>query len=204
MKTTIYVIRHGQSIGNAKRIYLGRTDWDLTEEGYKQAEETAEILKDMKIDVVYSSSLVRAHNTALPHARLRGLSVNDDDNLREIYLGKWECRPVPELKQDEYFVKGWCENFGTCTPPEGESVRAAGERMYNAVFEIAKKNEGKNILITAHAAVIRSLWGMVSEIAWEDLASAVGFPTNASITTIFFDGEKLIPGSYSDDKHLIK
>jgi broad specificity phosphatase PhoE len=130
--------------------------------------------------------------------------VNDDDNLREIYLGKWECRPIDELKQDEYFINGWTKNFGTCTPPEGESVKDAGERVYNAVLEIARKNEGKNILITAHAAVIRSLWGIVSEIAFEDLADAVPFPTNASVTTIFFEEGRLIPGTYSDDSHLAK
>ena len=54
------MIRHGQSIGNLNRVYLGHTDWDLTELGYKQAELVCEYLKDEKIDIIYSSDLIRA------------------------------------------------------------------------------------------------------------------------------------------------
>ena len=57
MTTRIIIERHGQSIGNAERIYLGITDLGLTDEGVEQAKITAEALKDEKIDVIYSSDL---------------------------------------------------------------------------------------------------------------------------------------------------
>ena len=50
--TKIYFIRHGESIGNAQQRFLGHTDLDLTELGYKQAEATAEFLSDVKIDKI--------------------------------------------------------------------------------------------------------------------------------------------------------
>ena len=72
-----YLVRHGQSLGNLNRIYLGHTDVDLSELGYKQAEITAEHLRGVHFDSIYSSDLKRAHNTALPHARIRNIPVWD-------------------------------------------------------------------------------------------------------------------------------
>lgn len=201
-ETRIILIRHGQSLGNAANIYLGHTNWDLSEEGYRQAEIAAESIKDMEISAIYSSSLIRAHNTAVPHARLRGLEVIDDDELKEIYIGEWEGQSVPVLKEKEEFIHGWMENFGVFCPPGGESVQHAADRMYNAVLRIAKKHFGGTVLIAAHAAVIRSFFGKVSKIPPEELAAALPFPTNTSLTTVIYNGEELIPIKYSDDSHL--
>ena len=200
-ETNIYLIRHGESLGNAKRIYLGHTDLDLSPFGYEQAKIAAERLRDVKFDVIYSSDLLRAHNTAVPHAELRGLDIIDSPLLREIYLGDWENRLVDELVNNEYdkFVVGWKENFGTFTVPGGESVIGAGTRFYNEVLRIARENEGKTILITAHAAVIRVFWCIINQIRPEDMASAYPFPKNASHTTAIFDGERIIPGVYSSE-----
>ena len=78
MKTRLILIRHGESLGNSKRIILGHTDWDLSELGYRQAALAADALADRKVDAVYSSDLIRAYNTVLPMARSRGLSVIAD------------------------------------------------------------------------------------------------------------------------------
>lgn len=201
MKTLIYLVRHGESLGNAKRIYLGHTNLDLSELGYEQANITAEYLKDVKIDAVYSSDLLRAHNTAVPHAALRNLTVNDSTKLREIFLGDWEGAEVDMLIKDHYddFVIGWKENFGTFTVPGGESVQGAAQRMHDEVLRIAKENVGKTVLIASHAAVIRSMWGKISGVKPENLASETQFPTNASYTVIEYDGEKLLPIEFSHD-----
>ena len=202
MATEFLIIRHGQSLGNEREIYIGRIDWDLSELGYRQAEETARALADVKIDAVYSSSLLRAKNTALPHARMRSLTVIPRDDLMEVSLGSWEGTPVGVLKENEEFIHGWCENFGTFTPPGGESVQAAADRFYNALVDIAKENEGRVVLIGTHAAVTRAFYAKISGIAPEEVASRVKFPLNASVTRVVYDGEKLIPVSYSDTSHL--
>jgi broad specificity phosphatase PhoE len=204
MATEILIIRHGQSIGNLKEIYIGRIDWDLSEHGFLQAEETAKALSDIKIDSVYSSSLLRAKNTALPHARLRSLEVITRDDLMEIALGSWEGMEIKDLEKTDEFLHGWRENFGTFTPPGGEKVSDAADRFYNAVLEVARENEGKTVLIAAHAAVIRAFWGKVSSIAPSDVASRVKFPLNASVSRVEYKDGKLIPISYSDVTHLEK
>ena len=202
--TKIYFVRHGQSLGNAERIYLGHTDWDLSELGKEQAQYTATALKDEKIDVIYSSDLLRAFNTAVPHAKMRNMTVIPSKNLREVYVGEWEGRKVDEIMveyQQEFCVE-WREHFGTFRCPGGESVPEVAERIYNEVKRIAEKHMGETILITSHAAAIRAFWGKISGIKPEDLAAALPFPTNASYSVLYYKDGELVPESYSVDSHM--
>ena len=202
--TRIYVIRHGESVGNLHRICLGHTDLDITELGVKQAEKTAEALSGVDFAAIYASDLIRAMHTAEPHAKMRGLNVNTSPDFRELYFGNWENASVLMLKEKfhEQFMIGWRQNFGTFTAPEGESVVAMAERMEEGLKRIAKEHRGENILLTSHAAAIRALWGKISGHTPSEWADAYPFPTNASYSVVEFDGEKLIPISYSNDSHL--
>jgi broad specificity phosphatase PhoE len=114
--TVILLVRHGESLGNANREFLGHTDKDLSELGYRQAEITASYLSWLKIDSVYSSDLLRAHNTAKPHAELRGIDVYDSRNLREIYAGIWEGKKMKDIIAEyaDFYYNVWRENFGEC------------------------------------------------------------------------------------------
>ena len=78
-------VRHGQSLGNKERAFLGHTDLDLSVLGYEQAELTAEFLKDRKIDKIYSSDLMRAYHTSLPLANILKLEPEKQEELREIF-----------------------------------------------------------------------------------------------------------------------
>lgn len=207
MKTKIILIRHGESLGNKDRIILGHTDLDLSEHGYLQAKTTANFLKNEKIDAIYSSDLKRAYNTALPNAEIRGLNVITDKELREIFVGDWEGLRVSEILEKwgrEAFEDQWHGHFGTFTFPNGEFIQDGGRRFYNKVLEIAGKNEGKTIIITAHAAVIRAFWAIISGIKWENVVSELPFATNASFSVCYYDGKDIKPDLYSYDDHLVK
>lgn len=202
--TNIILVRHGESLANARRVYLGHLDWELTERGLMQADATAAYLSGEQIDAVYSSDLKRAYSTALPHAQMRSLPVITSKALREIYIGLWEGVEISRLEtvwHDEFY-DGWKARFGTFTPPEGESIPAARDRMYSELVRIAKENVGKTVLIASHAAAIRALWGRVAGIKPENMGTDSTFPTNASVTRISFDGERLLPVEYSYDAHL--
>ena len=202
--TEIYLVRHGQSLGNEKRIYLGHTDWDLTALGYDQAREAAKVLADVKLDAIYSSDLIRAMNTAKPHAELRGLQVVPCEGLREINVGEWEGVPVSELLLDERFTVGWYKTFGNFTLPGGECVFEAAKRVHKALLEIAERHSGGTVLATLHAAAIRAFWCYISGYQREDWAEKVDFPTNASISLVRYENGKFTPVFYSDDSHLAK
>ena len=204
MKTRLILIRHGESLGNSKRIILGHTDWDLSPLGYRQAEITTAALAGRHVDAIYSSDLIRAYHTVLPMASSRGLAVTTDASLRELYVGDWEGREVHELIDtygDLYLVE-WRQHFGTFIAPGGESVVALGERIERALAKIAEKNEGKTVIIGLHAAAIRSFWGRISGIAPENLAEAFPFPTNASFSEVDFEDGEFYPVAYSCDAHL--
>ncbi len=204
--TKIILVRHGQSIGNLTRTFLGHTDLDLSEMGYLQAKTTAERLKNEKIDKIYSSDLKRAYNTALFHAKIRNLDVISSVNLREAFAGEWEGKNVDELIEIwgmEMFADQWKARFGLFTFPAGESIKDAGIRFYNEILAISRQNQGKTILIAAHAAVIRAFWAIISGVAWENVADTIPFATNASYSVLTFNGKKFIPLEYSNDEHLL-
>ena len=202
--TKIIIIRHGESLGNLHQIMLGHTDIDLAPRGYLQAEAAAEYLKDEQIDVIYSSDLIRACHTAEPHAKLRDLDVIVSRNLRECYVGDWENVALDEIveKWPDLFFEGWRKSFGTFRIPGGESVQEAAARFEAEIIRIAKDNIGKTVLIAAHAAVIRGFWGKITKTPPENLATAYLYPTNASCSFVWYNGDELVPLEYSVDEHL--
>ena len=204
-KTTIILVRHGQSIGNLTKKFLGHTDLDLSELGYLQANATANALKDEKIDKIYSSDLIRAYNTAVPHSKIHNLPIITQKGLREAFVGEWEGLFFDEIVEKwgrEVFIEQWSENFGTFTFPGGESIQAAGERFLNQILDICSENTGNTILICAHAAVILSFWGKISGISPDDLAAELLFPTNASYSICYYSNGVISPSEYSVDEHL--
>ena len=203
-ETKLILIRHGESLGNARRMLLGHTDLDLSELGYRQAECTAKALQNVKIDCIYSSDLKRAYNTAVPHARLRGMEVKGVKALRELYLGDWEGKSVEEVvvTYGNVYEKEWTERYGTFRMPNGESTQEAGVRFYNECVKIASTHKGGTVLVVAHAAVIRSFCAKVMEIAPEEIAQKLPFPSNASYSEVYFDGVGFKIGRFSVDEHL--
>ncbi len=204
MKTVIYLIRHGQSIGNKMRYFLGHTDVDLTELGYEQARATANALADVKFDYIYSSDLMRAMSTAKPNAELRSMDVIPVRGLREMYVGEWENVAIDDIieRYKEKFTVEWKEQFGTFRAPGGESTPELAARFKAALTEIAERHPGKCICCATHAAAIKAFWGDISGIKPEELASAMPFPSNASYSVVEYEDGVFTPVSYSNDAHL--
>ncbi len=204
MKTRLYLIRHGESLGNMERRFLGHTDLDLSELGYIQADMTAKALADVHFDYIYSSDLIRAYNTALPHAKLRDMKINTSKELREIYVGKWEGKTVDEILEEyeDLFINGWRRNFGLTTPPNGESVLSGGKRFFSELKRIASAHKGKTVLVASHAAVIRSFWSIVMGLKPEKFAEGLHFAGNASFSIVDFEDGVFTPIEYSNSEHL--
>ena len=203
-KTKLIFVRHGESLANAQKIYLGHSDWDLTELGKSQARTTAAFLAEEPISAIYSSDLIRAYNTAIPHSEIHNLPIIKSRELREIFLGDWEGKPLSYLDEnyhDEY-IYGWRAGFGEFTPPNGEAVQSVARRIYNEALRIAQAHIGETVLITTHAAAIRSFWGLLTKCPPSELADKIQFPSNASYSIVYFDGEELIAGGYSCDEHI--
>ena len=204
MKTLIYFVRHGQSLGNEHRIFLGHTDMDLTDLGRRQAEATAKRLADVDFAAFYSSDLLRAYNTAKPHADMRDMTVKTDKRLRELYCGDWEGLTVEEIieRYGELYTVSWAHGFGSFRMPNGESVAEGAERMYEAALDMGRENEGKIVLCASHAAVMRALFAKIKGIAPENIALELPYPSNASYSVVEYDNGELKLLTFSEDEHL--
>ena len=202
--TKIILLRHGESMGNATGVLLGHIYYDLSPLGYRQAEATAKALRNEKIDCIYSSDLLRAYNTALPHSVMRGIDIVTAKELREMKLGLWEGKTPFQIRAEygDMYDAEWIGNFGLFRFPGGESTVEAGERFSNECRRIALENEGKTILIVSHAAVLRAFLAPIYQIPREQISARLPFPSNASYTELYFDGKSFITGAFSVDSHL--
>ncbi len=202
--TKLILVRHGESAANVKNVIAGHLDVPLTPIGLEQAEQTAAHLSTAHIDAVYSSDLLRALHTAIPHAARRGLTVITDPELREIRCGSWEgkSREYLEENEAEAYINGFRHHYFHFAMPEGESEAECRLRFYNAVLRIAKENADKTVLIVSHGAVIRSFWAEICGFTADEADEKQDYPSNASYSVAEFDGERFIPVEFSHDSHL--
>lgn len=96
----LYVIRHGETKWNVERRLQGRSDVELNEYGIYLAKVTAEALKDVNFDVIYSSPLIRAYKTAEIIKGDRNINIITDDRLKEMSFGIYEGLPSNEVPAD--------------------------------------------------------------------------------------------------------
>ena len=153
---TFYIVRHGETAWNAKRILQGQIDIPLNEVGEKQAKEIAEIMSSTHFDLAFSSDLLRAHRTTDVIVAERNMAVEATESLRERKFGKFEGNPTKEyfkylellqhVSHDERFKHKQAEDF--------ESDEEFSSRVVTFLRETAVANPGKNILIGAHGGVI--------------------------------------------------
>ena len=153
--TRLYLIRHGQSAGNAEGRFGGHGPTPLSELGQEQAEKTAKVLAKEGIDVIYSSDLLRAVRTAEPLAKLLGLKVNESDAFRERHVGVLEGLTFDESKRDfpkDYYalVKRDINHVIT----EGESYRQLLRRITAKLNEVTRAHQGERIAIYSHTGAI--------------------------------------------------
>jgi len=144
-----FVMRHGGTEGNKKELvsYKNQETDHLTEEGKKQAEKSAEDLKNKKIDLIVSSSFIRTKETAEIVGKVLGVEVVFDERIIEINPGKYDGGDWNEYHQTMY-ASG--PDWFNVTMPGGESLADVRRRMGEFLYELENKYKDKNILIVTH------------------------------------------------------
>ncbi len=169
----IYLVRHGESIGNAKDIYQGqKNDFPLSELGREQSNFLRQRFEKLKIDVVYSSDLKRAKETADFISKSKKLVTITDKRLRERDFGL--------IGEKENIMKEW-NNFlrqqierginpREATPKEGESDKDHFDRV-NSFFEDLKKNHSKEetVLVIAHGGTNKVVLGVIGHFSEKEM-----------------------------------
>ena len=202
-KTTLYLIRHGESQGNAVRSFLGHTNLDLSQKGHMQAEMTANYLKNIHADIIYSSDLLRAYNTAKHTADLKGMDIIKDEKLREIYAGDWEDIKFDELleKYPHTYAVLWKTDVGNSRPDNGESVAELKKRVSDEITKIARDNVGKTIFIFTHATPIRTFCAFCENKSLDEIKD-IPWASNASVTKVEYVDDKFNMIEYGNDSFM--
>lgn len=139
----IYIVRHGQTDYNFEGRYGGRIDIHLNNEGRKQAQVVKELLKDIKFDLVFSSPLIRALETA---SIITDNNIIKDNRLIERDNGDLEGKLKSEINEVINFNDPNLKKYNI------EKITDFRERIYSFFDEISKYKD-KNILVVTHAGV---------------------------------------------------
>lgn len=158
----LYVMRHGETDWNAVKKIQGQADIPLNQKGIDLAKKTGEALERVPFDLVISSPLIRAMQTAECVVRDRKIPILTDPRIMEINFGEMEGAQSSSDTKPEYARRLW--NFFHDpahyeAPEGGESIPQICQRTGEFWDELisCKEYQDKTILITLHGCAMRAL-----------------------------------------------
>ncbi len=158
LKTTLTIIRHGETEWNKIGKQQGQLDSNLTENGVKQAQAIRDFIKN-EYDLIISSDLGRALQTAEIINKKFSYKIIHEPGLRERHLGIIQELTMNEFKEkypEEY------NKFNSSNPdyviPNGESAKQRYERAINTFNKIVNDYKGMNLLIVTHGGILQSIF----------------------------------------------
>jgi ribonuclease H / adenosylcobalamin/alpha-ribazole phosphatase len=156
--TTTLLLRHGQTPLSAERRFAGRGDIPLTELGLDQAAAAAAALAERGgIDLVLTSPLLRARQTADAVAQRTGVPLAVDDDLAETDFGSWEGMSFAEvMAQCPAELAAWMADADVA-PPGGESFAAVAKRVDAALDRLLNAYQGQTVVVVSHVTPIKTL-----------------------------------------------
>ncbi|MBU3978410.1 2,3-diphosphoglycerate-dependent phosphoglycerate mutase [Patescibacteria group bacterium] len=182
MMTYLVLIRHGESEWNAKSLWTGWTDVELTEKGRGQARDTGSLLKDIKFDICFISKLKRAKSTwdeIRMQIHVEEIATIEDKALNERDYGdltgknKWKIKEEYGEEQFQKWRRSW-----DIRPPNGESLKDVFDRVipYYKIKILPELRNGKNVIVVAHGNSLRALIKYLENIPDGEIAEVeIGF-----------------------------
>ena len=158
-----YVVRHGETEWNAKKILQGQKDSPLTTKGRKQVKETAKLLSHIKFEAVFSSDLGRTYQSAKILTSKKDVEIKTTRLLRERNFGKFAGKKVDYFRSQlkkalEYQKKlNQAESLRYQLHPEIETSKQIAERVIRFIKTTALTYPEKNILVVTHGGVMEVL-----------------------------------------------
>ena len=187
MDNVLVLVRHGQSVWNAKNLFTGWKDVGLTDIGVAEAKKGGAMLKaeGIRFDIAYTSALKRAQLTL--EIILEELGQSDLETIRDQALNERDYGDLVGLNKAETAKKFgdeqvhiWRRSFDT-PPPGGESLKDTADRVlpYYDARILPDVQAGKNVIVSAHGNSLRALIMRLDNLAPEDVTQlelATGVP----------------------------
>lgn len=200
--TTLILLRHGETEWNLSGRWQGQAaDTELTDLGRQQARLAANRLRSYPINVIYSSDLLRAFETAQIIGQALGLTPVAEPALRESDIGAWTGLTWAEIS--ERYPEQAAAMFA------GQDVRRGGgesfgelhDRLAAAAQNIVSRHPGDTVLVVSHGAALRSLVAYVLGASLDQMHRiAIGGNTALSVVQMRDGHLRLV--SYNDTAHL--
>jgi len=178
LNNTYYILRHGEAVSNVKGFVSSWPEKNinpLTEVGTNQAKAVAREIMSKNIELIFSSDVLRAKQTAEIIASRLKKKIKFDKRLREIDFGIFNSKPIADFIGHFASRKKRIKEKA----PQGESYEDILKRIESFLRDIEKKYSNKKILIVSHQAPLFVLEGLF-----------LGFSLEQSID--FFTDEKLL------------
>ena len=202
--TKLCLIRHGETAWNVERRLQGHTNIPLNAKGALQARQMAQALKDIKLafDILYTSDLKRAADTANAIVELFGVEAQVNSDLRERHFGALQGLSIteaPTLRPDIWEAH-LTRDLGHDLEG-GESIQQFSLRVQNALDKIQERHAGKTILIVSHGGTLDMMYRIASKQALS--AEKVASVPNASLNWITHNKENgWAVEQWADTRHL--
>ena len=168
--TTIYLVRHGETVDNARQIMQGQTQGELNEQGRKQAHQVAERLKKESVDAVVASDLRRAIQTAEIIAGPHHLPVVTTPLLRERDWGSFTGRFIPDLRGE-----AWSDDI--------ETEAALLQRAHDFLQKVTATYEGKRVVAVGHGIINKAILAVYAHCAMHEVQRMMNAEVRILTTT---------------------
>jgi 2,3-bisphosphoglycerate-dependent phosphoglycerate mutase len=200
--TRVLAVRHGETAWNVDTRIQGQLDIPLNDTGRWQAGRLGAALADEGVTAIYSSDLLRAHQTAQSIGQLCGLPVVSEIGLRERHFGEFQGHTYKEIQarwpeESERWRK---REPGFSPGVSGESLNVFFERCVSVATRLASAHPGGTVVLVAHGGVMDCLYRAASRLELQAPRSwQLG---NASINRLLYTPGGFTLIGWSDTSHL--
>ena len=210
MKTTIILVRHGETDWNRAGKFQGMSDIPLSKTGKYQASCARDALKDTEINAAYTSPLLRAMETASIILQGRNITPEPVFDFHEQNAGAWEGLTSEEIRRRyPQELELWSSRPSQVQIPDGETFLHVQQRATRAFWKCVHANPGKTILIASHmvclSALLLGIAGLPIDEIWAHPISNAGLnrvevssPDASASGGAAADGVASVPGVSSD------
>lgn len=200
--TSVYLIRHAETVGNIEKRLTGRKDYDITEKGKKTIECLEKELKDIKFDIAFSSTENRSYNTIKGLAEKSKIEITKTSELSEMYFGDYDGYKWDEVNKINPKIKQLQNEVNVITGINNqESMEQVTDRVYNFIYKCCLENQGKTILMGSHGVAIEAFLRKISNIpfAYEREKYC---QHNCAINKVIFKNQKFEIETLSDSSYI--
>lgn len=157
--TTLYLIRHAESVANANNLLAGRIDYPLSPTGKLDAAAIAqEFATNIEVDLIWCSPLLRAQQTAAPFLVACDAPLRIDERIQEQHMGRFSGKSYPEVEGDAGYCHDRTSRWDWVPEGGGESYRMIAARVESFLADLRTQCAGEhlqNVLIVTHAVTLR-------------------------------------------------